>query len=103
MSSSIHGSYRRTRPDLGVVDIQPVLAQHADLEGDLSQPVPGQATQVLGCLHLLHLLEMLLDMLDVFQLYIGEGETVHGLRVLGVDFEGLAQIIKSLQTITLLA
>ena len=96
----------RQRPQdearLGVVDIQPVLAQHADLEGDLSQPVPGQAAQVLGA-SIPHLLEKLLDMLDVFQLHIGEVETVHGVRVLGVDFEGLAQIIKSLQAITFLA
>ena len=52
-------------------------ASNLELLGrNLSKPFPGQAAQVLGCL----------------QLHIGEGETVHGLRVLGSiskDWRGL--------------
>jgi hypothetical protein len=34
---------------------------------------------------------MLLCLLYVSQLQVGEGKAVHGLRVLGIDLEGLAQ------------
>ena len=46
---------------------------------------------------------MLLGRLDVSQLHIGEGEAVHGLRVLGIDLEGAAQIVESPQAVALLA
>ena len=60
-------------------------ASNLELLGrNLSKPFPGQAAQVLGCL----------------QLHIGDGETVHGLRVLGIDLQGLAQIVESIQAVT---
>ena len=46
---------------------------------------------------------MLLGRLDVSQLHVGEGEAVHGLRVLGIDLKGLAQIVESPQAVTPLA
>ena len=44
------------------------------------QPIPGQAVQVLGCLHHQHHLEMLLGLLDVAQLRIAKARpyTVYG-------------------------
>ena len=105
---------------LRIVDIQPVLAQNADLEGDLlnllqrlpakqphgiqqiedrvhawptglelsgrnlREPVPGEAAQLLGCLHLQHLLEMLLGRLHVSG-STGEGEA--GLPFLEILFK----------------
>ena len=39
------GSDRRMWVDLGVVDIQPVLPQHADLEGDLLDLLQGLAAE----------------------------------------------------------
>jgi len=123
---------------LGIIDIQPVLAQHADLEGDLldllqrlaakqpqriqqiedrihawstghelsgrnlREPIPGQTAQLLGCLHLQHLLEMLLGRLHVAG-STGEGEAVHGLRILGIALVGAAQIVESPQAVSFLA
>jgi len=44
-----------------------------------------------------------LGQLYVSQLHIGEGEAVHGLRVLGIVLVGAAQVIESLQAAALLA
>ena len=44
---------------------------------------------------------MLLGRLDVAQLHIGEGEAVNGLRVLGIDLKGLAQLVESPQAVAL--
>ena len=46
---------------------------------------------------------MLLGWLHVSQLHIGEGEAVHGLRILGIGLVGLAQIVESEQAVSLLA
>ena len=46
---------------------------------------------------------MLLGRFDVAQLHVGEGEAVHGLRVLGIDLVGLAQIVESPQAVAFLA
>ena len=81
---------RRAQPGRRPIQPRPPGLQPPD--GNLPQPIPGQAAQVLGCLHLQHLLEMLLGLLDISQLQVGEGETVHGPRVRGIDLEGPAQI-----------
>lgn len=70
---------------------------------NLREPVPGQSAQLLGCLHLQHRLEMLLGPLHVSQLHIGKGEDVDGLRVLGIDLVGLAQVVEGFQAVALLA
>ena len=61
-----------------------------------------QTAQLLGCLHLQHLLEMLLGLLDVAA-STGEGEAVHGLRVLGIDLQGAGQVVESPQAVSFLA
>ena len=52
------------------------------------QNVALEAAQVLRCLYLQHPYKMLLRLLDVSQLHVGEGETVHDLRVHGLDLAG---------------
>jgi len=93
----------RQRPQdvalLRIIDIQPVLAHHADLEGDLlnllqrhppKQPQRIQqienASSPARC-----------------RRSSGEGEAVHGLRVLGIDLERAAQVVESPQAGALLA
>jgi hypothetical protein len=46
---------------------------------------------------------MLLGRFHVSQLHIGEGEAVHGLRVLGIALVGAAQIVESPQAVSFLA
>ncbi len=46
---------------------------------------------------------MLLGLLHVSQLHIGEGEAVHGLRILGIDLVGVAQVVESSQAVAFLA
>ena len=57
---------------------------------------------VIACHHLQHCLEMLLGRFHVVG-STGEGEAVHGLRVLGIDLESAAQIVESPQAAALLA
>lgn len=57
----------------------------------LTEPIPGQAAQILGCLHLRHCRDMLLGRLDVAG-STGEGEGLHGLRVQGIALLGEVQI-----------
>src|SRR5664280_838540 len=52
------------------------------------QNVALLAAQVLRCLYLQHPYKMLLRLLDVSQLHVGEGETVHDLRVRNLDLAG---------------
>jgi hypothetical protein len=67
---------------------------------NLAQPIPGRAAQVLGCLHFQDRLEMLLGRPDVTG-STGEGEAVHGLRVLWIDFVGLAHVVERPRAVTL--
>ena len=67
----------------------------------LAQPIPGQAAQILGCLHLQPAWKCFWA--GRCRRSSGEGEAVHGLRAQGIALVGAAQVVGSPQAVALLA